>query len=161
MKTIITPAEAVASAWGSGEYAAPDTVAVADIAAAEERHLLPVIGRPLAEALAAGRYEELRTDYVMPALALFVRAGIQSSLDVRTGQAGTVVQSGTYCAPADTVARQSLHRSLRRRAETLLRRLSDRLEADASCAAPSYPEYDPRRNILKRCMTDGGIVQVF
>ena len=157
MKTIITPAEAVRTAWGGGEYISPEALSEADVAAAERRYIEPVIGRALAEALAAGRYEELRNDYVLPAAAMYVRVMVQPAMDVRTGQAGSVVQSGTWCDPADNSARTSALRSLRRRADGLLQRLSDKVDADAA----SYPEYDPRQNVLKRCSTDGGVVQIF
>ena len=157
MKTIISPAEAVALAWGTGEYMPPEAISESDIAAAQRRYIEPVIGRPLAEALAAGRYEELRAEYAAPALAMFVRLAVQPSLDIRTGCAGSVVQSGAYADPAGSEARAAAMRSLRRRGGALLRRLSERL--DASPAA--YPEYAPERNVLKRCSTDGGIVQIF
>ena len=157
MKTIITPSEAAALAWGTGEYVSPESRSEADISAAERRYLEPVIGRRMAEALADGRYEELCSDYVAPALAMFVRILVQPSLDIRTGQAGSVVQSGAYADPAGSEARTASLRSLRRRAGELLRRLSDKLDAEAA----SYPEYEPSRNILKHCTTDGGIVQIF
>ena len=157
MKNIISPAEAVALAWGTGEYIAPEAISEADIAAAERRYIVPVIGSRMAAALADGRYEDLRTGYAAPALAMFVRVSVQSALDVRTGQAGSVVQSGACCQPASSDARTAAIRSLRRRAGELLRRLSDKLDAEAA----SYPEYAPCRNILKRCSTDGGIVQGF
>lgn len=157
MKNIITPSEAVALAWGAGEYMSPGAVSEADIAAVERRYLIPVIGSELAVALAGGRYAELRSDYAAPALAMFVRVSVQPSLDIRTGQAGSVVQSGSYVDPAGSEARASSLRSLRRRAGALLRRLSDKLDSERA----SYPEYDPDRNILKRCSTDGGIAQIF
>ena len=157
MKTIITPAQAVALAWGAGEYVSPSAVSEADIAAAVHRYVEPVIGRRLCEALADGRYEDLCRDYAAPAVAMFVRVSIQPSMDIRTGQAGSVVQSGADCDPAGDSARRASLVSLRRRAGSLLRRLSDRLDSDAG----AYPEYDPRQNILKRCSTDGGIVQIF
>ena len=157
MKNIISPARAVALGWGTGEYVSPEAVSEADIAAASHRYLEPVIGRRMAEALADGRYEDLCRDYVAPALALFVRVIVQPSMDIRTGQAGSVVQSGAGCSPASDAARRASLHSVRRRAGELLRRLSDRLDADAS----SYPEYAPEQNVLKRCSTDGGIVQIF
>lgn len=157
MKTIITPSEAVRTAWATGEYVPPEAVGEADIAAAEERYIVPVTGRALADALAAGRYGELRSDYVLPAAAMYVRLSLQQSMDIRTGQAGSVVQSGACCDPASAEARAAGLGSLRRRASSLLRRLSDKLDADAA----AYPEYDPRANILKHCSIDGGIAQIF
>ena len=157
MKTIISPAEAVSLGWGTGEYVPPEAVSEADIAAAEHRYITPVIGARMAEALADGRYEDLRSDYAAPALAMFVRVMLQPAMDIRSGQAGAVVQSGACAEPAAAEARAASLRSLRRRAGELLRRLSDRLDAESH----SYPEYSPQQNILKRCSTDGGIVQIF
>ena len=41
MNTLITPTQLLQQAFGSGEYLQPDTFSEADIAAAEERYLLP------------------------------------------------------------------------------------------------------------------------
>ena len=46
MNTLITPAQAVASAFTDGEYLAPEAIGEGDIAAAEQRYIVPVIGRP-------------------------------------------------------------------------------------------------------------------
>lgn len=156
MNNIITPTEAVALAFRTGEYAAPETITEADIAAAAHRYIEPVIGRELAAALAAGRYAELRDGYAAPALALAVRIMLQPEMEVRTGQAGCIVQKTASADPAAAEARAALHRSLRMRLRTALRRLSDRADA---CAA-EYPEYDPRKNILKHCTLDGGFIQI-
>lgn len=157
MKTIISPSEAVALAWSGGEYVSAEAISESDIAAAQRRYLTPVIGTALAEALTDGRYESLRNDYAAPALAMFVRAMLQPSMDIRSGQAGAVVQRGTGAEPAAAEARTASLRSVRRRADSLLRRLSDHLDASAG----AYPEYDPEHNILRHCSTDGGIVQIF
>ena len=45
--------------------------------------------------------------------------------------------------------------SLRRQARTLLRRAAEHLEAHAA----EFPGYDPDNNILKRCTTDGNLIQ--
>lgn len=45
MNTLITPAQAVASAFTDGEYLAPEAIGEGDIAAAEQRYIVPVIGR--------------------------------------------------------------------------------------------------------------------
>ena len=43
MNTLITPAQAVALAFADGEYLAPESVTQSDIAAAEQRYLVPII----------------------------------------------------------------------------------------------------------------------
>ena len=57
--------------------------------------------------------------------------------------------------PADAQSLRELQRSLRRQARTLLRRAAEYLEAHAA----EFPEYDPDNNILKRCTTDGNLIQ--
>jgi len=44
MNTLITPLQALRLAFGDGEYLPPSTFTEAQIAAAEERHLVPVVG---------------------------------------------------------------------------------------------------------------------
>lgn len=44
MKTLITPLQVLRLAFGEGEYLPPESVTEADIAAAERRYLVPVIG---------------------------------------------------------------------------------------------------------------------
>ena len=158
MKNIIPPARAVELAWGAGEYLSPEAIAEADIAAASHRYIEPVAGRAMVEAMAEGRYEQLRDEYAAPALAMYVRLMVQPALDIRTGQAGSVVQHSAGADPASAEARAAGLRSVRQRAGQLLRRLSERLD---TAADGEFPEYDPRYNILKRCSTDGGIVQIF
>ena len=51
MNTLITPAQAVALAFADGEYLAPESVTQSDIAAAEQRYIVPVIGRRLYDCL--------------------------------------------------------------------------------------------------------------
>jgi len=41
MNTLITPAQAVASAFTDGEYLAPEAIGEGDIAAAEKRYIVP------------------------------------------------------------------------------------------------------------------------
>lgn len=156
MKTLITPAEVIRTAFAAEEYPAPSTVREADIAAAERRHIVPVIGEALYERTLAGACEELRLVYLAAPLALHVRADLQPRLDIRTRRAGTAAPYSDDARPASATAVARLVASLRREARTLLRRASDFLEAHRD----DYPDYDPSRNILNRCSTDGGIVQI-
>lgn len=155
MKTLISPAQAVALAFTDGEYLAPEAVGESDIAAAEQRYIVPVVGRALHEKLLAGSYTGFTAEYLAAPAALFTRIAIQPQLDIRTGQCGTVVPKSTAYQPADAQSRRELHRSLRRQARTLLRRAAEHLEAHAA----EFPEYAPENNILKRCTTDGNLIQ--
>ena len=55
MKTLITPEQVVALAYADGEYLPPEQITGADIAAAEERRIVPVVGRGLYGRLQIGR----------------------------------------------------------------------------------------------------------
>lgn len=155
MKTLITPLQVLRLAFGEGEYLPPESVTEADIAAAERRYLVPVIGLTLYEKLLGGACADFRTGYLEAPAALFTRAVLQPRLDVRTGQCGTVAPKSAAYQPAGTQALRELQRSLRRQARTLLRRAAEHLETHAV----EFPEYDPHENILNRCTTDGNFVQ--
>ncbi len=153
---LVTNEEVVALAFADGEYIPPTAVADADIAAAEERYLIPVIGRTLYEAVAGGAYAELREEYAAPTVALFTRCMMQPALDVRTCSFGTTVPKSSSFGAAAGEQLHTLRRTIRAKARTLLRRMSDHLEAHAD----DYPEYRSEDNILNRCMTDGNIIQI-
>lgn len=119
MNTLITPAQAVASAFTDGEYLAPEAIGEGDIAAAEQRYIVPVIGRAFHEKLLAGLHAGFTAEYLAAPVALFTRIAVQPRLDIRTGQCGTVApKSGSY-QPADAQSLRELQRSLRRQARTL------------------------------------------
>ena len=143
MNTLVTPLQVLKLAFGEGEYLPPEIIAEADIAGAEQRHIVPVVGRALYEKLLAGSYPDFRTEYLASPAALFTRAVLQPRLDVRTGQCG------------DT-ARRHLRRALLAQARTLLHRAAEHLRAHRD----EFPEYDPENDIFNRCTTDGGFVQI-
>ena len=143
MNTLISPAQAVRLAFGDGEWLPPEALTEADIAAAEERHIVPVIGRALHERLLEGQYPDFVTSHLAACTALFTRALVQPRLDIRTGQSGTT-------------ARRALRRSLLAQARTLLRRAAGYLADHRD----TIPEYDPDSDILNHCTTDGNLVQI-
>lgn len=71
MNTLITPAQAVASAFTDGEYLAPEAIGEGDIAAAEQRYIVPVIGRAFHEKLLAGLHAGFTAEYLAAPVALF------------------------------------------------------------------------------------------
>ena len=153
---IATGGEVVSAAFADGEYMPPSAISDADIAAAEERYLIPVTGRALYERMLDGEYAALRDEYVVPAVAFAVRAMQQPALDVRTSVFGTTVPKSSAFGGATAEQARELRKAVRTKAHTLLRRLSDHLDAHAT----EYPEYRRERDVLKRCSTDGGIVQI-
>ena len=156
MKTLVTPLQVLKLAFAEGAYLPTDTVIEADIAPAEHRYLLPVIGPALYEKLLAGEYADLRADYLAAPAALFTRLSLQPRLDVRTGQCGTSAPKSDAGQPADEKARRALLRTLRAEARAMLRRAALHLRAHPD----EFPEYNPAHDILNRCTTDGGIVQI-
>lgn len=154
MKTLITPSEALRRAFGD-EYLPPETLAEADITAAEERYLAPVLGPALHEKLLAGGYPSFVADYLAAPVALFTRALIQPRLDIRTDRGGATAPSTAYARPADAEARRRQRRALLAEARILLRRAARHL-ADHRDA---FPEYDPDNDPLNRCSLDGHLVQ--
>lgn len=63
---IITPQEVISLAFTDGEYLAAEVIAAADISAAVERWILPVVGESLIKAVAAGAYEEFAAEHLKP-----------------------------------------------------------------------------------------------
>lgn len=156
MNTLITARQVAELAFDAGEFLPPGAIAEADIAAAEERFLRPVVGQALCDRLREGAYSQLLDGYVAPALAACVRVTVQPMLDIRTGPYGSTAPRSDCFEPADEEQCTARLRALRRRARTLLRRMSEWLDAHAA----EHPEYLPDENILKRCTIDGNLVQI-
>lgn len=156
MNTLISTEEAIKAGFAEAEYMPPEAIAESDIAAAERRYLLPVIGRTLYERLAEGEYPSLKEDYVTPALAACVRVMMQPLLTARCGTCGVVVPAGENMQSVDEEHRAELMKALRRRARELMARLSEHLEAHAA----DYAEYDTEKNILNRCTIYGDIIAI-
>jgi hypothetical protein len=155
MKTLITPVKVIEIAFTDCEFIPPQTIGVSDIASAEERYIVPVIGQPLYEKLLSGYSPDFVTEYLSAPVALFTRLTVQSRLDIRTGQCGTTAPRPSDSQPASAEALREMQRTLRREARTLLRRASEYLDAHTS----TFPQYDPDNNILKRCSIDGNFIQ--
>ena len=96
MNTLVTPLQVLKLAFGEGEYLPPEIIAEADIAGAEQRHIVPVVGRALYEKLLAGSYPDFRTEYLASPAALFTRAVLQPRLDVRSSDLSQPVSSSRY-----------------------------------------------------------------
>ena len=156
MKTVIDSATVVALAFADGGYVDPASVPETTIAVAEERWLIPVIGGEMHAALLEGSHADFREEYVAPVVALYTRLLMMPDLGVQTGQCGLTVPSSSTFEAASVERTRIAARSLRHRARTLLHRMSRHLDEHAA----EFPEYDPEKNILKRCSTDGNIVQI-
>ena len=156
MKNLITNEQVISLAFGDGEYLSPEVVLPADIASAEARYIIPVVGEKLHQEMLDGAQKTLLEDYVAPALAMAVRTMIQPALNVRTGQGGLYIPTS---ARSDTSVKSTTHllqKSLRNRRQALLRRLSNYLKNHAS----EFPNYDANCDVMQRCSIDGGYVQM-
>ena len=156
MKQIITQAEVKALAFSDGEYVNSDVIALADIDAAIEQWILPVVGADVLEAVARGLYSEFVEKHLKPTIAAFVRCLVQPRLNAVTGQAGLAMPVGSYHKAADEQARKELSHSLMVRAKALRRAMSEYLENHTAQIA----EYCPEENVLNRCSCYGGFVQI-
>lgn len=157
IKSIITPAEVVATAFADGGYLPPEHISEADIVAATDRWVLPVVGQALLAAVAEGKYSALRDEYLLPAVAFYTRYLVQPRLNAATSGLGLTVVTGTSHKAADKSAREELQRALKISARAALRRLSDYLDEQAEQMA----EYEPSKNVLHHCCCEGGFVNVW
>ena len=152
MNLIITPQEVIYLAFSREELVHRDVVTELDIAEAESRYIRPILGEALAEAIAAGGYMELRSEYVAPALAAWCRYVVEPLLAARCREMHHDDRSS-----AENEHLRGVVRSLKRKASTLSRRLSDHLNAHGD----DYAEYNPKANPLNHCSIYGDIVQVY
>ena len=157
MKNLITTKQVISLAFGDGDYIPAEVVGEADIALAQHRYIVPILGSALCEAALGGAYADLVNDYIAPALAFAVRVLIQPALNVRCGQTGLVAPSTPVSEAATSSAAQVLQRSLERRRDGLLKRLSDHLAEQAEL----YAEYNPKADAQQKCQTYGGFIQIY
>ena len=156
MNTLITPTQVVRLAFPPDACLPPDAVTDADIAAAAQRYLIPVIGLRLYERQMTKLDRSFIDQYLAAPLALYTRLLIQPRLDIRTGRCGTTAPKPDGTTAASEEARRMQRQSLLTQARTLLLRAVDYIELYPE----NFPEYDPKENILKRCSIDGKLVQM-
>lgn len=156
MKTLITNDQVISLAFGDGEYLSPEVVLDADIVAAVEKYILPVVGEELYEEMLNGSHNSLVENFVAPALAMAVRTMIQPALNVRTGQVGLHISSSMRADTSTKNASQMLQKSLCTRRQTLLKRLSKYLKRNKE----RFASYDPEKDVLQKCSINGGYVQI-
>ena len=146
MNTILTPSQIYSLIFSAEEGYNSSAVRESDIAIAESRYLLPIVGERLYNALLEGEYSELCSDYIAPMLGAWTRYIVEPLLAERCG-----FGHGATVAAAELLARLKLM------AMSHTRRLSDYLNAHAE----EFPEYNPIDNPLNHCSIDGNIVQIY
>ena len=156
-KSIISSAEVLATAFADGGYLPAETISEADIISATDRWVRPVVGQALLDAVAEGKYGELKSNYLLPAVAYYTRFLVQPRLNSATSGLGLTVANGSAHKAADRSAREELQRALKVSARTALRRLSDYLDEQKE----QFAEYDAKKNILHHCCLEGGFVNVW
>ena len=157
MDNIISTSEALHLAFADGGYIPPEIISEADIHTATKRWVEPVVGEKLLKRVAEGGYEQLKNDYIAPTIALYTRLVVQPKINVMSSLGGLTSAQSSSRKAADESSRKELSRELRRDAQTLLRALSDYLNQNES----QFKEYKKSENVLNRCSTDGGFVQIF
>lgn len=154
MELLITPAQVATLAFVAPDFISPEAVPEATILAAQQKFVRPALGDALYDALCRGQYPSLLEEYIVPPLALYVKALMLPSLAVRTGAGGVVESYGANSARAGEGKLRAAIRRLRGDASALVRRAVDHIEASPA----DYPEYDPDRSALRRFSIAGGVV---
>ena len=156
-QTLITPEKVVALAFADAELIDQSAISPLDIAVAEERHVVAVVGGEMYAAMLEGSYADFCEEYVAPVVALRTRLLMLPSMVARSGRFGVgTAATSTLKSPSD-IQLKSLERALREKARTLQQRMSRHLNENAKL----YAEYDPQKNILNRCSNDGNIIQTY
>lgn len=153
MNSLITAREAAEIAF-PGQFMGCEAISEATIAAAEQRFIVPVVGERLYRRMLEGAYRMLRTEYLAPALALWVKLSMLPSMAVQSGEMGVVELESGVLKGAGKEKLDLLCRRTRCEAAAMLRRAVAHIEARAE----EYPEYCPQENVLNRCVIGGGVV---
>lgn len=151
MTTLITPYDVIVHAYSDSEMQSPSAILHSDIAEAEGRYIAPVLGERLIEQLYGGGYSSLLEEYVAPALVAWTRYVVEHVAHRRC-----ISCHDSSTTSADNERHHTTLRALRAKARTLLRRLSNHLNAHGD----DYAEYNPYDNPLNRCFIDGDIIQI-
>ncbi len=126
---LMTPTEVIDYAFATGEYVSLTSLTESMIAAAQLRYITPILGSELTEAVADGKYEELREGYIAPTLGLLVR-----------------LEANLAAYPPTVTERQ--------RAKLFLSTLSDYLNTNAD----EFSQYAMEDNVMNRCSIVAGFV---
>ena len=157
MTTLITPQQVIETAFSAIDDLSPDSITPSDIIAATTRYIEAIVGKDMLYNIAEGDYPQLYHEYIVPALSWAVRYMVQPSLNIRTADAGLYSPRSSSATEPSAQATQALMRSIKLRLQTLMRRLSDHLNANSE----EYEQYDPKNNALNRCAIYGGYIQIW
>ena len=153
MELIITPSEVVRIAFAPSEFVREEAITESAILAAQQKFILPALNG-LYDALLAGRYPELKTGYVAPVLALYVKLLVLPALAAQAGTTGITEPRSDCFDPVSDNRLRFLLRRVRNEARALMRPLVEKIESEPE----RYPDYDPNKNILHQTLSAGEIV---
>lgn len=161
MKTLILPAEVIAISLGTTHTLRQEEIALHTIHAAQRRHLRPILGTTLYEALLAEGATEadenlnlLVEEHLKRPLALYTLAMALPALAAKVGSAGVVRLMGENFEAVDGYSLKSLRRRLLCDANQLMDSVVDFLEANPEL----YPQFDPEANVRQRVSLAGGVI---
>ena len=154
MQTLITPAEVIDAAFGGAASGVREnSVTAAAIISAQRKFIRPVLG-PLYDRLADESYAGFLKEYVLPALALYVKFLLLPTLAHTVGGLGVVTHKGANFSPSSARELAALRKRTRADAHSMMRRAVEHVEANPA----AFPGYDPVRNILNRRSVSSDIV---
>ncbi len=151
--TLIAPDEVWEIAFPGSDYLSRENITPTQIEAAQLKYLKPALGK-LYEALEESRYASLVAESLKAPLAWYVRSLVLEELSATTGSLGVAQPKSDYTTPLSPKQILSLRKQARNRADTLLDRAIETIEASPS----TFPEYDSKQNIRHQLSTRGGIV---
>lgn len=150
---LITPAEVWELAFPGADYVLPETLSPLQVEIVQEQYLRPVFGA-LYETLGEERHETFVVEYLKAPLAYYVRSLVLSEMAASIGSLGVVQGRSDYASPLPPRQVHTLRKQARHRADRLLQRAVEHVEAHAGL----FPEYDPGENARHHTSILGGIV---
>ncbi|MCC8018941.1 MAG: hypothetical protein LIO85_04125 [Rikenellaceae bacterium] len=142
---LTTPDEVITLAFPGQTGLTAAAFPASAILTSQEKFLKPVLNGLYPE-LVNGRYADLCEDYIKPALAHFARYTAIPQLACSVGDLGITTVRSDYLSACPEDRLKMLRRAARAEAAALLRRAVEHIEENAD----SFPEYDPKLNVLNR-----------
>lgn len=153
MYRLISPSEVLGIAFVNSQPMDECCIDEATIIEAEYKFIKPVLG-PLYDKLCSGGYPTLLSDYIKPALALYVKMLLLPSLGINIGSVGVSQARGANFSACTPEQMQIAVEQCRSSAYTLIGRAIEHIEGNPTL----YPEYQKSRNILNNLKINGSIV---
>ena len=136
-KTLISAQEVVDLAFTTADQIKSTSINDTKIEAAQEKFIRPAVGA-LYDALIAGKYEALVSDYIKPALAYWVKYTVIPDLSIKIGDKGANVFTPDHAQAATDKQRAEQREQARDDAQSLMNKAIRHIEANTDM----FPEYD-------------------